>query len=90
MKPYLFSQSDFETYAQKIRDAKPNLSDDQKKEIYGLFKQGSQGDNTAEKPGLMSGFEARGKWDAWEAKKGMSQDDAKAEYVNLVKSILGE
>eukprot|EP00356_Strombidium_inclinatum_P013328 CAMPEP_0170479974 /NCGR_PEP_ID=MMETSP0208-20121228/990_1 /TAXON_ID=197538 /ORGANISM="Strombidium inclinatum, Strain S3" /LENGTH=38 /DNA_ID= /DNA_START= /DNA_END= /DNA_ORIENTATION= len=38
----------------------------------------------------MSGFEARGKWDAWESKKGMSQDDAKAEYVKLAKSVLGE
>jgi len=38
----------------------------------------------------MSGFEARGKWDAWEAKKGMSKEDAAAEYVNLVKGILGE
>ena len=39
---------------------------------------------------MMSGFEARGKWDAYEAKKGMSQDDAKAAYVDLVKGILGE
>ena len=38
----------------------------------------------------MSGFEARGKWDAWEAKKGMSQEDAQAAYVDLVKGILGE
>ena len=42
------------------------------------------------KPGLLSGFEARGKWDAWESKKGLSQDDAKAEYVKFVKEILGE
>jgi diazepam-binding inhibitor (GABA receptor modulating acyl-CoA-binding protein) len=69
--------STFEEVAQAMRDQKPNLSDDQKKEVYGLFKQGTSGDNTAEKPGLLSGFEARGKWDAWEAKKGMSQDDAK-------------
>ena len=38
----------------------------------------------------MSGFEARGKWDAWEAKKGMSQEDAAKEYVTLVKGILGD
>ena len=39
---------------------------------------------------MMSGFEARGKWDAWEAKKGMSKEDAQAAYVDLVKGILGE
>ena len=64
--------ADFEAVAQKLRDQKPDLSNEQKSEIYGLFKQASNGDNTAEKPGLLSGFEARGKWDAWEAKKGMS------------------
>jgi diazepam-binding inhibitor (GABA receptor modulating acyl-CoA-binding protein) len=80
---------EFEDKAQAIRDAKPAMDDAQKAEIYGLFKQGSLGDNTVDKPGLMSGFEARGKWDAWEAKKGMSQDDAKQAYVDLVNSILG-
>ena len=48
------------------------MSNDQKGEVYGLFKQGTNGDNSVDKPGMMSGFEARGKWDAWEAKKGMS------------------
>jgi diazepam-binding inhibitor (GABA receptor modulating acyl-CoA-binding protein) len=54
-----------------------------------LFKQGSFGDNTSDKPGMMSGFEARGKWDAYEAKKGLSQDDAKAAYVAFVTPLLG-
>ena len=64
-------QSDaFNAAAQKIRDAKPDLSNEQKQQVYGLFKQGSNGDNSADKPGMLSGFEARGKWDAWEAQKG--------------------
>jgi len=71
-----------------MRDQKPNLSDDQKKEVYGLFKQATCGDNSADKPGIMSGFEARGKWDAWEAKKGMSSDDAKQAYVDYCTPML--
>ena len=39
---------------------------------------------------MMSGFEARGKWDAWEKNKGMTQEEAAAEYVTLVKGLLGE
>ena len=35
-------------------------------------------------------MEARGKWDAWNSKKGMSQEDAAAEYVNLVKECFGD
>jgi diazepam-binding inhibitor (GABA receptor modulating acyl-CoA-binding protein) len=79
----------FDAVAQALRDKKPNLSDDQKKEVYGLFKQATCGDQTVDKPGLLSGFEARGKWDAWEAKKGMSQDDAKAAYVAFCTPLLG-
>jgi diazepam-binding inhibitor (GABA receptor modulating acyl-CoA-binding protein) len=77
-----------DTVAQQLRDKKPDLSNEQKQEVYGLFKQGSIGDNTVDKPGLMSGFEARGKWDAWESKKGMSQDDAKQAYVDFVTPLL--
>ena len=36
----------------------------------------------------MNAFEDGGKWDAWEAKKGMSQDDAKQAYVDLVTPLL--
>ena len=66
---FLFLQ--FETWAQKIRDAKPNLSDDQKKEVYGLFKQAKEGDNTAAAPYAIQ-LEAKAKWQAWEDKKGTS------------------
>ena len=38
----------------------------------------------------MSGFEARGKWDAWEARKGMSQEDAAVEYTEIVKECFGD
>ena len=81
--------ADFDAVAQKLREAQPSLSDEQKKEVYGLFKQATCGDINVEKPGLMSGFEARGKWDAWDAKKGMSQDDAKQAYVDFVTPLLG-
>ena len=71
------NMSDFDTYAQKIREAKDlSLDNDQKAKVYGLFKQGKEGDNTADKPGMLSGFEARGKWDAWEAQKGKTQEEA--------------
>ena len=39
---------------------------------------------------MLSGFEARGKWDAWEARKGMSQEDAAAEYCEIVKDAFGD
>jgi acyl-CoA-binding protein len=54
--------------------------------IYGLFKQATEGDNTAKKPSF-SDFVARAKWDAWSAHKGVSADEAKQKYVDLIESL---
>ena len=84
------NSADFEAVAQAMRDQRPSTDADQKKEIYGLFKQASVGDNSASCPGIMSGFEARGKWYAWDAKKGMEIDDAKQAYIDLCKPFLSD
>ena len=60
------------------------LADEKKLDIYALFKQGTVGDCNTDRPGMLD-FKGKAKWDAWNAKKGMSQDDAKAAYVELVK-----
>jgi len=54
--------------------------------IYGLFKQATAGDNAEKKPPF-SDFVARAKWDAWTARKGMSADEAKQGYVELIESL---
>ena len=79
--------ADFEDVAQKLRDQKPALSDEQKTEVYGLYKQGLNGDNSAAAPYAIQ-LEAKAKWSAWESKKGMSQDDAKQAYVDFVTPLL--
>jgi diazepam-binding inhibitor (GABA receptor modulator, acyl-CoA-binding protein) len=43
--------------------------------IYGLYKQGTVGDNTEKKPGF-GDMVGRAKWDAWNSLKGTSQADA--------------
>ncbi len=47
---------------------------------YGLFKQITVGDNTTTAPWAVQ-FEAKAKWAAWTARKGMAVSDAKAAYV---------
>ena len=81
---------EFEAYAQKMRDSKPDVNAPDMDKVYGLFKQAKLGDNPADKPGMLSGFETKAKWDAWEAQKGKTQEEAAAEYVALVKTMLGE
>jgi diazepam-binding inhibitor (GABA receptor modulating acyl-CoA-binding protein) len=54
--------------------------------IYALYKQASAGDVTEKKPGF-SDMVGRAKWDAWNAAKGQSADDAMQEYVDLIESL---
>ena len=48
------------------------MSDDELLQIYSLFKQGSVGDNTTAKPGMLD-FKGKAKWEAWNGQKGKSQ-----------------
>lgn len=54
--------------------------------IYGLYKQGTVGDNTEKKPGF-GDMVGRAKWDAWNGLKGTSQDDAQQQYIDLIASL---
>ena len=54
--------------------------------LYGLYKQATEGDNEAERPG---GFDlkAAAKYNAWLILKGKSKEDATKDYVDLVKEL---
>lgn len=54
--------------------------------IYGLFKQAQDGDVTGKRPGFTNPV-GRAKYDARVALKGVSQDDAKQQYVDLINSL---
>eukprot|EP01006_Ploeotia_vitrea_P004417 TRINITY_DN114526_c0_g1_i1.p1 TRINITY_DN114526_c0_g1~~TRINITY_DN114526_c0_g1_i1.p1 ORF type:complete len:112 (-),score=21.62 TRINITY_DN114526_c0_g1_i1:264-572(-) len=61
---------------------KQESSNDQKLQVYGLFKQATLGDVTESAPWMPG--EKKYKWEAWNKNKGMSKDDAKAAYVKLM------
>ena len=63
------------------------LSNDELKEIYALYKQATVGDVNVDRPGMMD-FKGKAKWDAWNGKKGMSQDDAKTKYVEYANQMV--
>ena len=54
--------------------------------IYGLYKQATVGDNGEKKPGF-GDMVGRAKWDAWNGFKGLSSEDAKRQYVELIRSL---
>jgi len=62
-------------------------TNDQKLQLYGLFKQATKGDAVGPRPGM---FEAvkRAKYDAWAKETGLPPDEARRRYVRLVCEIL--
>lgn len=61
-------------------------SNDDLLKLYSLFKQATEGDVTGERPG---GFDFKGaaKFNAWEAIKGLTSDEAMTQYIELVNRL---
>ncbi len=82
--------------ADQFKDAKARVeklssrpSNDQLLELYGLYKQATEGDVSGSRPGLLD-LKGRAKFDAWTKRKGTSKDDAMKKYVALVDSLAAE
>ena len=54
--------------------------------LYGLYKQGSVGDNADKKPGF-GDMVGRAKWDAWNAIKGTDGNAAMQQYIDLIGTL---
>lgn len=77
----------FQEAATRVKGLKKSPSQDELKELYALYKQGTVGDVTGSRPGMLKLVE-RAKYDAWAGKKGMSQADAQAKYVAYVDGLI--
>ncbi len=58
--------------------------------LYSLYKQGSEGDVNVEAPTNLFDFVARAKYEAWDALKGKTKEEAMQEYINLVKNLVSK
>ncbi len=58
-------------------------------ELYALYKQGSGGDVGGDKPGFFD-FVGGAKYEAWEKLRGISNEDAQARYIEMIKKLGGE
>lgn len=54
--------------------------------IYALYKQATAGDVEGKRPGFTD-MVGRAKFDAWDALKGKSSEEAMREYVDLIESL---
>lgn len=72
----------FEAATERAKEL-PRQPNDALLELYGLFKQSTEGDVSGEKPGMFD-FVRVAKYEAWENRKGMTKDEAMRAYVELV------
>ena len=55
-------------------------------ELYSFYKQATDGDIKGEKPSAFD-FKGRAKYEAWEAREGMTREGAMKAYVKLVNHL---
>jgi len=77
---------DFEKSAEEVKNFKSRPSDEELLQFYGLYKQATVGDVNTDCPAVID-IKGKAKWNAWNSRKGMSQDDAKKEYCELAQSL---
>ena len=58
-------------------------------ELYALYKQGSGGDVSGDKPGFFD-FVGAAKYEAWEKLRGTRKEDAQSRYIALIRKLGGE
>lgn len=67
----------------RVEALKTRPSNEQLLDLYGLYKQATEGDVTGSRPGMLD-LKGRAKFDAWARRKGASKDEAMKGYVALV------
>lgn len=81
-------QQRFEQAKQDVQGLSERPDNDTLLRLYALYKQGSEGDVSGEKPGFFD-FVGTAKYEAWAKFKGMPRDEAMKKYVDLVKKLSG-
>jgi len=78
----------FEETVEFVQNAEGDvqLSNEQKLQMYALYKQATEGDVSGKKPGMMD-FVARAKFMAWEELKGKTSEEAMQKYINEITAL---
>uniref|UniRef100_A0A8C6LL94 Acyl-CoA-binding protein n=1 Tax=Nothobranchius furzeri TaxID=105023 RepID=A0A8C6LL94_NOTFU len=84
--PLKKNQDAFEKAAEEVKVLKQKPDQGEVAALYGLYKQATVGDISTERPGMFE-FTAKAKWDAWNAKKGLTKEQAMAAYVDVAEKL---
>lgn len=85
--PYKMNLEDkFKEAVEAVHELETRPSNENLLNLYGLFKQASEGDNENDRPGGFD-FKAIAKHDSWANLKGKTKEEAMKEYIDLVHSL---
>ncbi len=79
-------ESEFAKAAERVKQLPERPDNDALLQLYALYKQGSEGDVSGKRPGMID-FVGRAKYDAWAELAGTAPDDAKQSYIDLVDEL---
>ena len=82
------TQEEFDAAAQRAKQLPGQPSNMVLLQLYGLYKQATEGDVTGNRPNGFD-FKAIAKFDAWNSLSGTSKDAARQQYVELVTELAG-
>lgn len=79
-------EQDFAAARERVKTLAKRPGNAQLLELYGLFKQATEGDVAGKRPGMLD-LVGRAKHDAWAARKGTERTAAMQAYVELVERL---
>jgi diazepam-binding inhibitor (GABA receptor modulator, acyl-CoA-binding protein) len=80
------TEDDFAAAQTRVKALKQTPANDELLSLYALYKQGTSGDVSGSRPGMLD-FKGRAKYDAWAGKKGTGREAAQKAYVELVAKL---
>jgi diazepam-binding inhibitor (GABA receptor modulating acyl-CoA-binding protein) len=78
---------EFQTASERVKDLTSRPSNEDLLNLYGLYKQATEGDVHGDKPGMFD-FKGTAKYNAWESLKGTDSATAQQKYIDLVQKLL--
>lgn len=81
-------EEQFEQASVRVKALDERPDNDTLLKLYALYKQGSEGDVSGERPGFFD-FVGVAKYEAWEKLQGMPSEEAMKRYIELVDSLTG-
>ena len=71
----------------KVEELYTRLDNKTIRKVYAYYKQATEGDISGKRPSALR-FRDRVKFDAWSSISGMSREDAKSAYIDLVNNLV--